>query len=279
VLSINSSSYLRRSPSRIFIVILTSIMSLNTLSLCQQAVMGSVGHATLDHRADGTILLSVNNGSWPEVQVLNRLRREYGWIIDYEQEAQVPDAIVTRPDGRLQPKPHSVSVSIPQAVQGSSAEEFGILTALGRGLSDTHERANVLSAGGDGRFDFVFSSSNSVPILSTVISIPSASRSVEETINVILQAVSARTSQHISRGGMADSSLETTQVSVGGNQASPARLLLAQALDALPTRHVWLLTYEPQERSYVFGVEPVVRAVRTASGQMMEIPVKTSSKQ
>jgi len=53
---------------------------------------------------------------------------------------------------------------------------------------------------------------------------------------------------------------------------------LAQALDALPI-HVWLLTYEPQWHSYVFGVEPVVRAIRTASGQVVETPVKAPPKQ
>lgn len=265
--------------SCMLIVLATCLLTLESACFCQEVVTVPSSHATLDHQSNGTIQLSASNSSWPEEQILNRLRREYGWIADYEQAPQVADMIVARPDGRLQPKVHSVSVSIPQPVQASSAEELRILKVLASGLSSTAERVNVVQNGSAGRFDVVVSAGGTEPILSTAISIASESRSVEDTISAVLDAVSTRTAQHISRGGIAKSSLQRTLVNVGGTQPLPARMLLAQALDALPTRYVWLLTYEPQEHSYVFSVEPVVRAIQTVSGQVMEVPVKAPPKQ
>lgn len=283
MLSITSYNSSRQSRfgrrSRMLITLATCLVALRSTGLCQEIGNGPISNDNLEYQSNGTILLSASNGSWPEEQILERLRREYGWITDYEQAPQLPDMIVTRADGSLHPKVHSVNVSIPQPTQASSAEELRILQALANGLSSTAEPVTVLQNGSDGRFDLLFSAGGAKPILSTAISIPSRARSVEDTISAILEAVSARTGQPILRGGIANSSLEITQVTVGGTQSLPARTLLAQALDALPVRLVWLLTYDPQEHSYGFGVEPAVRAIRTASGQVVETLVKAPPKQ
>jgi hypothetical protein len=264
--------------SCMLIALATCLLTLRSTCLCQQVGTGPSSNDGLEYQSNGTILLSAN-GSWPEEQILERLRREYGWVTDYEQTPRLANMVVTSADGSLQAKMHSVSVSIPRPTQASSAEELRVLGALASGLSSADERVTVVQNGGDGRFDILLSAGGAEPILSTAIVIPSQARSVGDTITAILEAVSTRTGQPILLGGIANSSLEITQVTVGETQPLPARVLLAQALDALPTRHVWLLGYEPQMGSYTIGVEPVVRAIRTSSGQVVETLVKAPPKQ
>ena len=274
--SSGQSHFGRRSC--MLIAFVTCLLALRSTCLCQQVGNGPSSNDGLEYQSNGTILLSAN-GSWPEEQILERLRREYGWVTDYEQTPRLANMVVTRADGSLQAKMHSVSVSIPRPTEDSSAEELRVLGALASGLSSADERVTVVQNGGGGRFDILLSAGGAETILSTAIVIPSQARSVGDTITAVLEAVSTRTGQPILLGGIANSSLEITQVTVGGTQPLPARVLLAEALDALPVRHVWLLGYEPQMGSYTIGVEPAVRVTRTALGQVVEIPVKAPPKQ
>jgi len=265
----------RREISKVALCVCV-VAILETTAFCQNLSDVADKHAVLEFRSDHTIQLSVT-GAWPTEQMLNRLRREYGWVVDYEQAPQPASILTTTPDGRTTPMMRSVAVSIPQPVQGSTTEERAILDEFAKNLGNGGgEQYQIVTNGGEQRFDLVPVLNGSMPILSTVITVETASRSVGDSISAILKAASTATGQQIVQGGLADSDLNRVQVTIGGT--AQARVLLAQVLDALPFRRIWILTYDPQGQFYAFAVEPAVRAVKNASGQTTVSPVKSVSK-
>lgn len=234
-------------------------------------------HAQLSYKGGNQLELSVGVGAWPEEQLLARLRREYGWTIDFEQTPQPTDMLTTEAQGQVHPKPHSLKISIPQPIAGTEAEEFQILKSFSNALGSDSVSTTIIKSTDDSRFDVIMSTSGAEPILSSLITLPSAQRSVESTIELILQLVGTQTGQRVLRGGIADPSLSTTSITIGSTQPVPARTLLAEALATLPIKHVWLMTYEPQGQYYAFGIEPVVRSIRRADGQSRDLFVRNSN--
>jgi hypothetical protein len=228
-------------------------------------------HAILTAHDNHTIELSVT-GAWPVLQMLSRLRREYGWVIDSEQLPQPNSILETRANGIVSPRMRTIDITITQPTNGSALEERAILEELAAKFSVAANEKYVVVANGPKRFDFVQIYQGSTPLLNTVISIKPQSRTIDQTIQAILEALSAATGKAIIRGGMADNVLLNTAVTVGGYL--PARLLLQRALDASPIYKVWLLGYEPQDKSYAISIETAVKVVQDASGNNFDTLIK-----
>lgn len=232
-------------------------------------------HAALEFDGDHALKLSVT-GSWPAQQIVTRLRREYGWVVDMEQAPQDARFLMRMSDGKPHPAMRTVVVKIPRPADQSVAEEKIVLDGLAKGLSENGEAVEAVRNGSGVRYDLIPTGGGAPPLLSTTIRLPVKTRSVEDTVTDILEQVHLVTGQPIVQGGMLDSALMLTQVTVGGEL--PARTLLAQALDALLLADVWLLTFDPYEETYAFALDVAVKESTGPSGVTVETLIRAHGK-
>jgi hypothetical protein len=204
---------------------------------------------------------------------LNRLRREYGWVVDYEESPQSPANLIRRPDGRVSPKIRTLEAQLTKPKTGASTEEWATLTELAKAFNQADREDHKLVKNGDAdRFDLVPTGKGVTPILDTIVTLKPINRTAGESIDALLQAVQAATQQRIEVGGLASPGLTNTYVTVGGTH--PARVFLAEILDSLSSRKVWLVTYDPEAAHYVISIETAVRAALTSSGKTLVTPIR-----
>jgi hypothetical protein len=118
-----------------------------------------------------------------------------------------------------------------------------------------------------GRFDVTSVTEGDTLLMDTPIVLSRFSRSIESTVDAIIQAVAEKRSVRFARGGIVDSELERTFVTVGSETPTAARVLLAEALDSSPDEKIWILEYEPADDSYYIGIQWAAAIEHTFSGE------------
>ena len=116
------------------------------------------------------------------------------------------------------------------------------------------DKFEVYSHESGDRIDVIPAKSYQRPLLNTPVVIESESLSVEEVINSTLNQLSKVSGNCLERGGFVENSLVAKKVQLKTSRPTPAREILAQALDQLGMKRIWLLTYEPQGSCFAFGV-------------------------
>jgi len=95
-------------------------------------------------------------------------------------------------------------------------------------------------------------------VLDSLITLQPVARTLEETVCLICSRAASTLNSKCLSAGFVDAELEHTVVTVGSEAPTIARFLLARALDEAPHRKVWVLTYDPDDKTFVLGIQPAV---------------------
>jgi hypothetical protein len=250
----------------------------------------------VDHH--GTVATVRADYAQPLCQAMTAIGQEYGWAVHYEAppyqgkhdlmdstnpmyRAAHPDAMVD-----LGPAGGAFQSTYPESpsMWGPPAMEQQVLEKV---VSDYNQSGNpghfVVRRLSHGSFDVIGDAIHDdsganipiSPVLDTPINLPRVARTRLDTVEALLQALSAKVGirMYIYEAPVNVLSRESTVIGA----SAPARDLLMQALDGSRLKWVWILTYHPQQQvgvaEYCLGIFPVVRAEYNSLGQKRLIPV------
>jgi hypothetical protein len=228
-------------------------------------------------------------------QAIIAIRQKYGWIVDYEDPPYGSNELVddTDPNWRkANPEANGVTRVAgglftatfnlgSDMISGSADEE----RALDKIVADYEASANpgrfILKRESGGRFSVVGvgirdsngSEKSVTPILNNRISLPLNERTVSDTIQLILQAVSENSEYKVLVGSAPLNLVLQTRTKVGGDNV-PARQLLIQAASATRFPLVWAVLFDADMHCYFINFEVAMRATGHAEGtpQLKPIP-------
>jgi hypothetical protein len=224
----------------------------------------------LKHVGGGKITIN-SIGAWPLHSAIERLRLEYGWVVDYEEGIPSAGNIIVRPDGKRAHRMRAVSVSLNEPLdKGVSEAHKGLQSLLQQLNHADFPNYQVIEETGD-RLGVVPTADNQGLVLSTPVILDSKTRSISETVDEILNLVQAQSGQRIVQGGLIDRVLDTTQVTVGSTAPTPARELLAKALEGAAYKRVWVLTYDPELQEFHFGIQPALQMIKDETGSKLKL--------
>jgi|SRR5579859_285180 len=232
----------------------------------------------------------------PLQQAITAVREEYGWAVDYEDppyQSKYDLTDMTNPKYRaanpnapvvLGPSGGAFQSTYPESpnIWSSPALEREVLEKI---VSDYNRSGNpgnfVVRSLPNGTFDIVGNSIRNDkgvkvpvnPILDTPILIPRSARSLDGAITAILQALSTKTGFDTGIGlGPTNLLMSPAATTTVGGASAPARDLLKE-VTARMKQYVVLFLYEPDQRQYLLGLLPVVRAQYDTFGQKRLVPV------
>lgn len=268
---------------------ITGVIAAATVGVPAASQERSVAHHS------GSATVSVNDPR-PLAQAVIAIRQEYGWQVDYEDPPWLsnsdlrgispPAWLAAHPGmrGAVVPAGGAFQSTYPESpdMWSSASEELAVLEKI---VSDYNASGNpgrfVVRAQEDGSYAVIGISSEGVnggqvavrPYLDTVVSIPRATRSADNTVGLILSAVSAKTGIVGRQGGMGTFRLmDRSMITVGGND-EPARDLLMQVSHAMGLKMVWGLWYLPDLQKYALRFHPVALAVPGPFGRRRLVPI------
>jgi hypothetical protein len=271
-----------------------------SIQLCAQHQQGILEphlympEGVVEHQS-GTATVRADHAR-PLEKAITALNEEYGWSVHYEDppyqgkhdliDGINPKYRETHPDIKSMPNPSGgrFASTYPEdsSLRRSRSEEAQVLSKI---ISDYNKSGNpghfVVRTLSDDSFDVVGDGTHDdngnvifvTPILDTPISLPLATRSFGDTIEAIMNAVTAKTG--VKAGGPLfgpNNLLIGGQVSTGGPDIAPARdflmKLLAQESDG---GWRWTLLYEPPPypTQFLFGIRQAAAPVR--------VPTKTEA--
>jgi hypothetical protein len=253
--------------------------------------------ARIQHH-DSVVTVTAND-SIPLFQAILAVRLEYGWQINWEsapgfsrfdvvddtdpkwRAAHPTEKGVTRPSGGLFvgtfPEPREPSeldrerFALSKLVEGYNAtdnpgryilrvDSDGQITVVGTAVKDESGSLKEIS-----------------PLLDTPLTIPKGTRSLNDTIDLILTALRSATGKEVLLAVASNSLFATTQAAVGGDTAS-ARELLRQALAATKRPLQYDLFFNPDVPIYILNVSPATREEDDGSGGRKLVPATPMAK-
>jgi len=210
----------------------------------------------LTHR-NGKLTVQVNSPR-PVEQALAEIRREYGLTLDYEEGETDDPARVT---GLVKHRKwiggsYTIEVKEPASSSFADSKKF-IANILSQFRSHSPQKFTAIIGAND---RITVSPSNpSERILDTPIVLQAKDRTIDETIEAILAAVSQKVVKPFLRGGIVDNGTASGHVTLGSTKPVAARIFLAQALDSLPYRRFWLQGWDPRDDTYAILIQGVVK--------------------
>lgn len=231
-------------------------------------------YATVVH--SGGKRLVVANDPRPLMQVSNALIKEYGWVIDFEDPRYRGRSDLVDATSPVWRQAHPGQPGISTIAGGFFTSGFD---ANAEGPSHSPDERSILNQmvvdynastnpgkfavydEGKGVFAFVGEKANDVngsveymtPVLNTEVSLPLEERSLSQTIEMILQHVTAATGQSILLSSGPTKIMMDSKIKLGGERKT-ARALLRQALDQSGATLRWTCLYEPTFGKYHFNV-------------------------
>lgn len=242
---------------------------------------------------NGSATVTVNDPR-PLAQAIRAAREEYGWVVDYEEPPwRSGDLRDTSPAawhaahpgvrGWMEPAGGAFQSSYAETpdMWSSTDEELQVLDKI---VSDYDAGGNpgkfVVRAQMDGTYAVIGVSTeadngstvSASPYLDTPISITTAARSAQATLELILSAVSAKTGIVGHIGGGPLNLLLSTNLSVGGTDV-PARDLLIDVFQAVGFKTSWDLWFLPNLQEYSLRLREAALAIPGPFGQTRLVPV------
>lgn len=222
------------------------------------------------------------NDPRPLDQAMTKISQHYGWLIDYEDppweagdvvddtdpawRAAHPDAKgVTRVAGGL----FIARFALGNDMSLGSTDEERVLTKV---VDDYNLSGNpgqfIVRRENANRFSVIgLSATNSNSLLDTPITIPVAERTVDNTIDLVAQALSQKAGYKIQLGsGTAPIDLVVQTCSVGGEDR-PAREILTEIADAPQTPLIWVLLFDEDLGTYFLNFN--IAMVETSNGSQL----------
>jgi hypothetical protein len=229
-------------------------------------------HASVVQAPNGQVVVTASSPR-PMLQALTALRRQYGWIVDYEEGKYGADQLTLDADNRARLRGGSFQVNVAAPKSVGSADETTFLKSLISQSAAVTSQNFVLKTSSSGRQTLVTQSSAEPLMLDTPVQLSRETRTISDTVDKILALVSAKRGTPLIRGGLVDPGLLRMNVTVGGPTEVPARDLLTQALDGADIARVWSLSYEPSDGNFYIGIELAVRVETTATGEQRVTPI------
>jgi hypothetical protein len=249
-------------------------------------------HAVIYH--NGSLATVTANFPLPLLQAISGVREDYGWQVNWEEapcysrfdivddtgprwRAKHPDEKgVTRRAGGL------FSTSFPEPTGRAGAAESDILSKLVQDYNATDNPGKyALRTIADGQFTVVgiqvrdeAGALQAVhPLLDTPVSIEEKTRSVHDTVNAILAALSASAGKNVAMISEPNNLFRDTQVTLGGHNVE-ARQLLRQALDSAHRPLLYSLGFDPDYNSgtYLLNVLVAAKAESDELGRRKLVP-------
>jgi len=209
----------------------------------------------------------------PLAKALDSLQQQYGWQTDYEDPPYITAADVSDvPDfdsrtaggkGRIKiPGGHAFTVDFPA---GKAAEDVPDEEKTVQLIVDSYNRS-----GNPGQFE-LRKADNYFEVIGVAardergtlakqpiafdlpITLAEQSRSAEDTVDLICQALSEHTAFKINLGVFPTGLMGHTNVTVGGKDL-PARVLLRKTLAATGRQLVWRLLFDPDSKTYMLNL-------------------------
>ncbi|MGH9404618.1 MAG: hypothetical protein ACRD3D_02145 [Terriglobia bacterium] len=257
------------------------------------AHLSSQERSVTHHNGSVTVVI---NDPRPLAQAITAVSEEYGWVVDYEEPPwqSSRDLRDMSPAAWHAAHPGKRGFMIPAGgafqstytegpdMWGSATREEQILDKV---VSDYNNSNNpgkfLLRQQSDGSYAVIGdlaedNNGSEVPVgayLDTVITIPSATRSADTTVDLILSAVSAKTGIVGRQGGLGSINLMRQSTITVGGANEPARELLIQVAHAMGLKMVWDLWYLPDLQKYALKLRPAVLAEPGTFGQKRLVPI------
>ncbi len=226
------------------------------------------------------------NDPRPLDQAITAIRQEYGWIVDYEDPPYESNELVDDTDPNWR-KAHPEANGVTRVAGGLFTTTFTSGSDMSSGspdekrildkvVADYEASANpgrfMLKTENTDRFSIVGVGSKGdtgeektvAPVLDTRISLPVQERTVSNSIQLILQAVSEGSGYKVL--GSAPVNLVLQARSKIGGENLPARQLLAQAASASRFPLVWALLYDANTHCYFMNFNVALEATGDGSG-------------
>lgn len=225
----------------------------------------------------GTSATVLAHQARPLHSAISAVAEEYGWLVEFEDppyRSRYDLVDDTDPQWRANhPLDKSVTRIAGEAFQSQYEEGPDLTTDLGEERVLTKIVSDYNASGNPGRF-FVRRESESryavigqsvkddndrdqeVPaILDTPVSVASQTRGAIETVELILNALSAKTGQKVALMSYPANIFRPAQVTIGGTDVT-ARQLLLQTLDQASDRYtmMWSLLFGSDENTYFLNV-------------------------
>lgn len=273
------------------VIIITATILTGTSVYTQQ--QNSYGPRAALQRQNGTVSVTADDPR-PLWQVVARVRKEYGWVADYEEPAWRSSADLrdisaaawhaAHPGraGFVVPAGGAFHSSYTETADlwGSSGGELKVLDKI---VSDYNVSGNpgqfVVRAQMDGSCAVLGAevgesglSASPGSILNTPITLATAARSAANTLTLILGSISSTTGIAVGQGYSPLNLLQQSQVSIGGSDV-PARNLLMELFEAMQVKMSWDLWWEPNMQTFLLRLRPAVREVPDMFGGGRLIPV------
>ncbi len=253
-------------------------------------------HAQVEHQQGRAIVMA--DDPRPLWQAIVAVREEYGWIVSYEDAPIISpvDLVDNSAPSWRAAHPNEKGYMIPRGREFSSTFSDigrplgadGEQQVLQKLIADYNVSGNPgkyrLRKDGPERYFVIAEYANNAggheeavkPVLDTAIFLPSATRSAQETVGVILQELSRASGVEVICTGAPTSTLGRAQVTIGGT-AAPARTWLLATFAASGRPMLWDLMFEPNDRHYHINIYIASRAVTGPKGQRWLMPVDASN--
>jgi hypothetical protein len=254
----------------------------------------------VEHRGASGILTA--NNPRPLFQAIDAIGQEYGWTIDFEDPPyQSHFDLVDRTDPEWRsshPNAKGVTRVAGGAFQSSFPEPSTIVSedareqVLRKSVSDYNSSGNpgkfIVRKEAEGRYAVIGVSrkgeagqDETVPVLlDSPITIPVQQRSAAETLQLIVERLSATSGVKVLLGSnwLSSDPLEDAEVSVGGTKIS-ARTLLSQTLDEANKSRLfrWDLLFDADEDAYYLRLSTVTKAQIDDHGRRIPQPLDRTS--
>lgn len=247
-------------------------------------------------RHSGFVTVIANNPR-PLWQAIVAVREEYGWLVDYEDPMWTSriDLRDASPGwwhsehpgktGFLVPAGgafHCTYQESPDMWNSTGAEEKDVLERI---VSDYNESGNpgrfIVRRQADGSYAVIGVESEDksgaeisrAPIFNTHISLEKKQRSAQDTLTLILRALSEKSGKVVGLAGLPRfNSLHQSTVDIGGRNLL-GRDLLTQLFEEMGVKMVWDLWYEPNLHDFGLIFHPAVLATPSVLGGRRLVPI------
>jgi hypothetical protein len=267
---------------------------LYTLAWAQSpASLQYLDRAIIQHK--GSSVAVVANDPRPLLQALFAIREEYGWRVNWEEAPGYShfDAVdSTDPKWRAN-HPGEKGVTRPAGgrfvgafpeVEGApdAGVEKSLLAKLVQDYNATENPGKyVLRADPDGQMTIVGTKVRDetgalqevAPLLDTLVTLASESRSLYDTVSAILDALRNSAGKKVIMMSIPNNEFRSTQLTLGGHDV-PARQLLNQALASTRRPLQYDLGFDPDNSpTYVLNVSVAARAEGDEAGGRRLVPI------
>ncbi len=227
-----------------------------------QAAGGYSRQATVSEAA-GKIHFSTNSPR-PLTQILEAFSQKFGWVVSYEDpQFTAPQDLASAPSDNSPRLPggHDFAVDVPANAPNEEKTLLAVIAAYNQSKNPGRFELRKLPSGGFSiagiaAYDDKGKISPQQVPLDIPITLPSQQRTLGETVNAILQEVSAHNHIQFTLAVAPTSVLDHTNVTIGGN-AVQARELLRQSLSEAQVKMYWRLIFDPTSKGYFLDIHTV----------------------